>query len=106
LASTSGPPASTPPSNPTRAVRADDVAPPRSDRSPWNWLLVLPVVVPLLVPLYNKHDPTLFGWPFFYWVQLVFVALGVLCTALVYRATRRSRADRAAAARAARGGEG
>ena len=25
------------------------VAPPRSDRSPWNWLLVVPVVVPLLV---------------------------------------------------------
>ena len=77
------------------------VAPRRSDRSPWNWLLVVPIVVPLLVPLYNHRDPELFGWPFFYWVQLLFVALGVLSTGLVYRATRRSSADRAAARRAA-----
>jgi hypothetical protein len=98
--------ASTPQSGPTGQVRPEDVAPRRSDRSPWNWLLILPIVVPLLVPLYNRTDPTLFGWPFFYWVQLVFVALGVLCTALVYRATRRSRDERAAAARAAQGREG
>jgi hypothetical protein len=79
------------------------VAPRRSDRSPWNWLLVVPIVVPLLVPLYDHRDPQLFGWPFFYWVQLVFVALGVLTTALVYRATRRSPEERAAARRAADG---
>ncbi len=42
-------------------------APARSDRSPWNWLLLVAVVVPLLVPLYNRVEPTLFGWPFFYW---------------------------------------
>ncbi|MCW2619075.1 MAG: hypothetical protein JWR28_2224 [Modestobacter sp.] len=79
------------------------VAPRRSDRSPWNWLLVVPIVVPLLVPLYDHRDPELFGWPFYYWVQLVFVALGVLATALVYRATRRSPEERAAARRAADG---
>ena len=75
----------------------DDVAPHRSDRSPWNWLLLIPIVVPLIVPFYNRVEPTLFGWPFFYWMQLVFVALGVLTTVVVYRATRRSGADRAAA---------
>jgi uncharacterized membrane protein len=69
----------------------------RSDRSPWNWLLLVPIVVPLLVPIYNRVEPTLFGWPFFYWVQLLFVGLGVLTTVLVYRATRRSPADQAAA---------
>jgi len=73
------------------------VAPHRSDRSPWNWLLVVPIVVPLLVPLYNKVEPTLFGWPAFYWVQLAFVALGVLTTSIVYRMTRRSPADQQAA---------
>jgi uncharacterized membrane protein len=73
------------------------VAPRRSDRSPWNWLLVVPIVVPLLVPLYNKVEPTLFGWPLFYWLQLAFVALGVLTTSIVYRMTRRGPADRQAA---------
>ena len=75
----------------------EQVAPQRSDRSPWNWLLLIPIIVPLLVPLYNASDPTIFGWPRFYWLQLVFVALGVATTALVYRMTRRSSLDRRAA---------
>jgi uncharacterized membrane protein HdeD (DUF308 family) len=79
----------------------ENVAPRRSDRSPWNWLLLVPVVVPLLVPLYNSVEPTLGGWPLFYWLQLLFVALGVATTALVYRMTRRPPAEREAAARAA-----
>jgi hypothetical protein len=72
-------------------------SPRRSDRSPWNWLLVVPIVVPLLVPLYNRVEPTLFGWPAFYWIQLAFVALGVLTTSIVYRMTRRSSGERQAA---------
>jgi Protein of unknown function (DUF3311) len=71
--------------------------PRRSDRSPWNWLLVVPIVVPLLVPLYNAVEPTVFGWPRFYWLQLAFVALGVACTAIVYRMTRRSPGEQQAA---------
>jgi hypothetical protein len=96
--------AQTPPAD----TRPDDVAPRRSDRSPWNWLLLIPIVVPLLVPIYNQVEPTLFGWPRFYWLQLAFVALGVATTALVYRMTRRSpeeqQAARDAIARDARGG--
>ena len=75
----------------------ENVAPRRSDRSPWNWLLLVPIVVPLIVPLYNAVEPTLFGWPRFYWLQLAFVGLGVLTTSIVYRMTRRSPAERAAA---------
>ena len=75
----------------------DAVAPHRSDRSPWNWLLLVPIVVPLLVPLYNATDPTIGGWPRFYWLQLLFVALGVLTTAIVYRMTRRTATERQAA---------
>jgi Protein of unknown function (DUF3311) len=75
----------------------DDVAPHRSDRSPWNWLLLVPIVVPLIVPLYNANDPTIAGWPRFYWLQLLFVALGVATTVLVYRMTRRSKTDQTAA---------
>ena len=73
------------------------VAPRRSDRSPWNWLLIVPIVVPLIVPLYNKVEPTLFGWPTFYWLQLAFVVLGVLTTSIVYRMTRRSPGEQQAA---------
>ena len=75
----------------------DDVAPQRSDRSPWNWLLLVPIVVPLLVPLYNATDPTIAGWPRFYWLQLLFVALGVATTVIVYRMTRRTTTERQAA---------
>jgi uncharacterized membrane protein len=82
---------------PTDGRAPDAVAPQRSDRSPWNWLLIIPIVVPLIVPLYNRIEPTLFGWPFFYWFQLLLVGLGVLTTAVVYRFTRRSKADQAAA---------
>jgi hypothetical protein len=74
-----------------------ELAPRRSDYSPWNWLLLVPIVVPLLVPLYNQVDPRLGSWPLFYWLQLVFVGLGVVTTALVYRMTRRSPEERTAA---------
>ena len=101
MATTSTPPPGTP---------TADVAPQRSDRSPWNWLLLIPIIVPLLVPLYNATSPTIVDWPRFYWLQLVFVALGVATTALVYRMTRRSSTERRAAqdaiARDARNEEG
>ena len=88
-------------STPPSTSGAQDVAPRRSDRSPWNWLLLVPIVVPLIVPLYNAVEPELGSWPLFYWLQLAFVALGVVTTVLVYRMTRRPAAERAAAARAA-----
>jgi hypothetical protein len=61
----------------------------RSDaRSRWYWLLVVPVVVPLLTFLYNAKDPYLFGFPRFYWLQLAFILLGVGTTTLVYQLTK------------------
>jgi len=58
------------------------------DRSKWNLLLIPAIVIPLLVPLYNRVEPTLFGWPFFYWGQLACIALGVATTSLVYQKTK------------------
>src|SRR2546423_6291772 len=55
----------------------------------WHLLLIVPVVVPLLVFLYNGKDPYLFGFPRFYWLQLAFILLGVGTTSLVYQMTKK-----------------
>lgn len=62
--------------------------PVRSDRFHWYWLLLIPIIVPLLPMLYNGTDPTLWGIPRFYWLQLSFVFLSVAITLVVYRQTR------------------
>ncbi|GAA4596693.1 hypothetical protein GCM10023194_69490 [Planotetraspora phitsanulokensis] len=64
---------------------------PRTDRSPWNWLLLLPIAVPLIPALFNAVEPRLFGIPLFYWLQLAFVLLSVAVTLVVYHMTRRAR---------------
>ncbi|MEV8637909.1 DUF3311 domain-containing protein [Streptosporangium sp. NPDC051023] len=53
--------------------------------------MIVPIVLPLLPFLYNALDPRLFGFPRFYWLQLAFIAVGVTCTTVVHRATRRRR---------------
>lgn len=63
----------------------------RTDRSPWNWLLLVPIVVPLCTFLYTGTEPRLFGFPRFYWLQLAFIGLGVVATLVVYRMTRGDR---------------
>ncbi|MET3650506.1 DUF3311 domain-containing protein [Dyella japonica] len=50
-------------------------------------LLLLPFVCLLYVPSYNKGDPALFGFPFFYWYQLLWVPITVLLIWFVYRMT-------------------
>jgi hypothetical protein len=56
--------------------------PARTDRSKWNYLLLVPIVLPLFTFIYNRETPMLFGWPFFFWFQLLFAPLAVLCTVL------------------------
>ena len=53
----------------------------------WHWarvLLIIPFVAVLWVPFYNRTEPTLWGFPFFYWYQLLWVILSVLIIGLVY----------------------
>jgi hypothetical protein len=57
----------------------------------WNLLLLLPLVGVLLPWIYNKADPTLGGIPFFYWYQMLWIAISVLVTLVVYRMTRGER---------------
>ena len=58
------------------------------DKSPWNWLLLVPIVVPMLPFIYNGTEPHLFGFPRFYWMQLSFVGLGAACAGIVYWKTK------------------
>jgi hypothetical protein len=60
----------------------------RSDRSPWNWLLLIPIVLPVLTPLFNHDSPRLWGFPAFYWLQVLFIVVGVGITTIVYRMTK------------------
>ncbi|UOZ08893.1 DUF3311 domain-containing protein [Amycolatopsis sp. WQ 127309] len=55
--------------------------------NPWYLLLIVPLLV-LVTPLFNMDGPRLFGMPFFYWFQFLFVAVGVLSTWIVYLMTR------------------
>ena len=65
----------------------------RTDRNPWHWLLLIPIILPLLTVVYNRETPMLFGFPFFFWFQMLFAPLAVLCTVTVfYRSRRRNRA--------------
>lgn len=64
------------------------MAGPRNRRSAWHWLLLIPIVVPLVTALYNSADPYLFGFPRFYWLQIVFILVGVGTTTLVYQLTK------------------
>ena len=50
------------------------------------WLLLLPFVGLLWVPFYNRLEPSLFGFPFFYWYQLAWVPASMLLSWLAYRA--------------------
>ena len=52
------------------------------------WLLVFPYIGLLWVPFYNKHDPALFGFPFFYWYQLLWVPITAALTWIAYRSMR------------------
>jgi uncharacterized membrane protein YhdT len=53
----------------------------------WNLLLIIPLFT-LITAIYNKHDPTFIGLPFFYWFQFVGIIVGVACTSLVYLMTK------------------
>ena len=59
------------------------------------WLLLLvPFAVVAWVPFYNRATPELFGFPFFYWYQLLWVPLTSFLTYIVYRTLgRRTRDD-------------
>ncbi|HEX7683288.1 MAG TPA: DUF3311 domain-containing protein [Trinickia sp.] len=54
----------------------------------WLWLLVIPWIAMIWVPSYNKVEPQLGGFPFFYWYQLFWVLVSAVITAVVYFKTK------------------
>lgn len=54
----------------------------------WLWLLILPWIGVLWVPFYNRIEPTLWDFPFFYWYQLLWVLISAVITAVVYVKTK------------------
>ncbi len=50
----------------------------------WYWLLLIPYVVMLWVPSFNSIEPSLYGIPFFYWYQFVWIAITALFILAVY----------------------
>jgi membrane protein implicated in regulation of membrane protease activity len=67
-------------------------------------LIAIAIVMPLIVPLYATATPALWGIPFFYWYQLlwVFIAAGLL--AIAYAIMRKEDRRRRAAVRGEGGG--
>ncbi len=51
-------------------------------------LLVPPIVLPLWVPLYDKVEPRLNGWPFFFWFQMAMIVMATALTLVAYLISR------------------
>lgn len=64
--------------------------PPLPERMPrasaWRFLLLIPFVGVLWVPFYNHALPTIGGFPFFYWYQLLAVPVSAVIILIVYLA--------------------
>jgi FtsH-binding integral membrane protein len=50
----------------------------------WLVLLLAPFVGVLWVPFFNAIEPKLWGIPFFFWYQFLWVVISAIVTALVY----------------------
>ena len=54
-------------------------------------LLLIPCVALAAVPLYSRETPELWGWPFFYWFQILWVFITPVLTYAAYQLIERAR---------------
>jgi hypothetical protein len=54
------------------------------NKTGWKLLLVLPYLGLCFPLLYARETPTLFGFPFFYWYQFLWVVLTSALLGLIY----------------------
>jgi hypothetical protein len=74
-----------------RSHRFSEPTKPHDVNKGWYWLLLVPLIGVLIPTIYNNADPRLIGIPFFYWYQMLWIPLSVVCTWLVYTRTRGDR---------------
>ena len=60
----------------------------RAQGRAWLLLLLVPFFALFWVPFFNKIEPTLFGLPFFYWYQFLWVLITPALTWIVFVKTR------------------
>jgi membrane protein implicated in regulation of membrane protease activity len=60
-------------------------------------VLVAALIGTLWVPFYNHLTPTLWGFPFFYWYQLLWVPIVAILSAVAYLLSRRAQRGNPAA---------
>lgn len=89
----------TPPTDgPGRLDRPEPPEPPPTDKRKMalaGVLLLIPIVVLMAVPHYTRVEPTLFGFPFFFWYQFLWVFLCSAMTWTAYKLTLSARPPRA-----------
>jgi hypothetical protein len=59
----------------------------RGRKAFWSVVIFLPAVAVLWVPFFNFALPSLFGVPFFYWYQLLWVLISAALTLAAHMAT-------------------
>jgi hypothetical protein len=65
------------------------MATPPGPEPKWRWvriLFILPFIAMFWVPSYNRVAPELFGFPFFYWYQLLWIVIAAAIAGIVYKA--------------------
>jgi hypothetical protein len=60
-------------------------SPPETRAHPIRLLLILPFIAMLWVSSYNRTSPELFGFPFYYWYQLLWVIIAAALAGIVYK---------------------
>ena len=56
--------------------------------------IIAPYVAMLWIPSYNKANPKLLGFPFFYWYQLLWVVITAVLMVVAFQAVKRDNAAR------------
>ena len=62
-----------------------------SSSTRWTIVVVLlapAVVLPLLVGVYDRTDPELWGFPFYYWFQFLLIPVVAVLTTVAYHLTK------------------